>query len=328
VNERWRAVRWKYLVPVCIVMPIGVWCAAIYLDTYFQVSDVRRIPILMYHTITESHGEKSRYGLPISEFEAQLALLQKMNMKSVLLADVWKAQHGDTTLPPNCVVITFDDGYANHYSRALPALEEYGFRGVFFVLSGAVGKSGHLTEEEVSDLARRGMSVQSHAHTHRLLDRLSEDEIEHELLKSREVLARLTGCKIDFLCVPGGWYDDRVVQIANANGFKAICSSNIGMSSSEGVEYVLPRLEVRGDMEMEDFSGIFSTSRIAWERMKRDCKLAIHRVIGSSGYVWLGHAISNRMHIFWGGVVLGLFLAVGGILLFYLRRGHAKAPPR
>jgi peptidoglycan/xylan/chitin deacetylase (PgdA/CDA1 family) len=282
----------------------------------------------MYHTITEFGGEKSRYGLPAGELEAHLQFLQKMKMRSVLLADVWKAQRGDTVLPPHCVVITFDDGYANHYSHALPALEKYGFRAVFFVLSGAVGKTGHLTEEQVSDLSHRGMSVQSHAHTHRLLDQLSEDEIEYELLKSREVLAGLTDGEIDFLCVPGGWYDERVVRIARANGFKAICSSNIGMSSSEGVEYVLPRLEVRGDVEVTDFSDIFSTSRIAWERMKRDCKLAVHRILGSSGYVWLGHAISSRMYYFWGGTLLVLVLAVGGILLFRVRRGQKKAPPR
>lgn len=331
-SDRWRALqgimRWRCLIPVGALVLVLIWVGGIHLDTYRQVSEPGRVPILMYHTITEGSGEKSRYGIPLTEFEEQLEFLREMKIRSVLLEDVWKAQHGDTNLPANSIVITFDDGYANHYSRALPTLERYGFRGVFFVLSGSVGRDGYLTEDQVSDLACRGMSIQSHTHTHRLLDQLDDEQIEYELLESKEVLSRLTGCEVDFLCIPGGWYNQRVIEIAKATGFKAICSSDIGMNSPRDVQYVLRRLEVRGDMEIADFRRIFGVSRIARERTKRDFKLVVHRLLGPSRYVGLAHFFSGRMYYLWGGGISALVLAAGATILFYRRRSRLKKFPQ
>ena len=39
--------------------------------------------------------------------------------------------HGDA-LPPRSVLLTFDDGYLDHYLHVLPVLESYGIKGCFF----------------------------------------------------------------------------------------------------------------------------------------------------------------------------------------------------
>ncbi len=43
------------------------------------------------------------------------------------------AVHNGTSLPEKAVLLTFDDGYVDNYTVALPILEEFGFQGSFFI---------------------------------------------------------------------------------------------------------------------------------------------------------------------------------------------------
>lgn len=46
-----------------------------------------------------------------------------------------RAEGGGYKLPENAILLTFDDGYIDHYSYALPLLEEFKVQGSFFISS-------------------------------------------------------------------------------------------------------------------------------------------------------------------------------------------------
>ncbi len=78
----------------------------------------------------------SRYpnirGLDISLFRTQLQFF-KNNFNVVRMEQVIEAVKGRTTLPEKPLLLTFDDGYIDNYTFALPLLEEFGFQGSFFI---------------------------------------------------------------------------------------------------------------------------------------------------------------------------------------------------
>ena len=45
------------------------------------------------------------------------------------------------SLPSNSVLITFDDGYENNYTRAFPVLQRYGATATFFLTTGLIGRA-------------------------------------------------------------------------------------------------------------------------------------------------------------------------------------------
>lgn len=53
---------------------------------------------------------------------------------AVSLDDIEAAHSGKKKLPPKAILLTFDDGYASHYSRVYPLLRAYGFPAVFFLV--------------------------------------------------------------------------------------------------------------------------------------------------------------------------------------------------
>ena len=96
-----------------------------------------------------------------AEFEKQMKYLRD-NFQPVSVDDVLEARREGRKLPPDSVLVSFDDGYRDNYEHAMPILRRHGMSGLFFVTT------GHLTDrrlfwwEHLSLLVRK--SGQSAAH--------------------------------------------------------------------------------------------------------------------------------------------------------------------
>jgi peptidoglycan/xylan/chitin deacetylase (PgdA/CDA1 family) len=97
------------------------------------------LSVVMYHYVRPLVG--SRYprirGLTLADFEGQLDYLER-HYRAVSAVDVVRAAREDRPLPERPVLLTFDDGYSDHYHFVLPALRRRGMTGVFFPTSGSV----------------------------------------------------------------------------------------------------------------------------------------------------------------------------------------------
>lgn len=93
-----------------------------------------KLYIDMFHYVRDlSH---SRYpaikGMNISTFKQQIAFL-KYHFTIVRMEEVIEAYYGGKKLPDQAVLLTFDDGYVDHFQFVLPVLQEEGLQGSFFV---------------------------------------------------------------------------------------------------------------------------------------------------------------------------------------------------
>lgn len=95
----------------------------------------RTVSIVAYHYVREVAatpypGIKARQT---SEFFSQISTIKDM-WNSITLADLRAALNDPTVeLPDKAVLLTFDDGYADHWENVAPALLELGLQGIFFV---------------------------------------------------------------------------------------------------------------------------------------------------------------------------------------------------
>jgi len=89
--------------------------------------------IVMYHYVRPI--KNSRFpgikGLEASDFEEQVSYFKKHNA-IVSLNDVYDAIYSGGALHPNALLLTFDDGYLDHYQYALPVLEKHKIKGCFY----------------------------------------------------------------------------------------------------------------------------------------------------------------------------------------------------
>jgi peptidoglycan/xylan/chitin deacetylase (PgdA/CDA1 family) len=167
------------------------------------------VPILMYHSVSESGGPLT---VPPRELEGHLDFLRSAGFATVTLRDVLDAQDGRRELPRHPIVLTFDDGYDDALSEVLPRLQARGQKGTFFIVSGfcahdaahRVSRSGrsHLTWPEVIALRDAGMEIGSHTVSHRNLTSLPMADLRAELEHSRAVLQEYLGAPVEFFAYP------------------------------------------------------------------------------------------------------------------------------
>ena len=100
----------------------------------------RHVTIVMYHFVRELR--RSRYpaikGLDAADFVGQLGYIQRHH-EVVRMEDVIAAIRDPAAeLPERALLLTFDDGYADHYQTVFPLLDRLGLQGSFFVPARAI----------------------------------------------------------------------------------------------------------------------------------------------------------------------------------------------
>jgi peptidoglycan/xylan/chitin deacetylase (PgdA/CDA1 family) len=92
------------------------------------------VMFVMYHYVRDL--EDSRYplikGLSTVDFIKQIEYLHKM-YRIISMEEVIYSIDNNRTLPNNSVVLTFDDGYIDHYLNVFPVLDRLGIQGSFFI---------------------------------------------------------------------------------------------------------------------------------------------------------------------------------------------------
>ena len=104
-----------------------------------------RVPILMYHSVSDRPNVETRpLAVRPSALAEQLSYLKESGFTPLTMADLIASLHGedDRHLPERPIVVTFDDGYADFHSEALPLLERYDVPATVFLTSGWVSDAG------------------------------------------------------------------------------------------------------------------------------------------------------------------------------------------
>ncbi len=200
--------------------------------------------------------------------------------------------------PPSSVraAISFDDGDLSGYTMAAPLLERHGLRGEFFIVTRWIGTPGFMSADDLRDLVRRGHGVHSHSRTHPRLPSLTPAQIEDELKGSKDDLEAILGAAVTQFSIPGGSYDNRVLDIARTAGYTTVMNSVEGYNEDRSDAFLLKRFTPRSYSDVSMLAGICehparTRARLA---LKRAAIKAARGVMGGMGYGKLREVIISR----------------------------------
>lgn len=258
--------------------------------------------ILLYHGVDSGEAWERRldatdreYVLSRARFEAHIDTLAGARIP-VSSLDECLGTPDNTPNRPGPVVITFDDGDASCYTTAAPLLERHGFRGEFFVVSQWVGRPGFLSRDQLRDLIRRGHGVHSHSRTHPMLPRLDTARIDEELSGSKTELEEMIGRPVEYVSIPGGAYDARVVEAAQRAGYRRALISIEGYNEPRDSAFLLRRFTPRSYTDAEFVRSVCLHHRYTRGRLavKRIALSAAKRVLGETYSRWRAAVISRK----------------------------------
>lgn len=235
------------------------------------------VPVLMYHAVTRTPDPRTRaLSVTPEAFAGQMALLANRGFHPVTtaqLADSWRRPFSmERILPPQPVLITFDDGYEGVHRHALPVLAEHGFAASLFVSTGWLRGGAHrsggaldtmLDWDQVRELADVGVEIGGHSHTHPQLDRLDDDALRFEVTRCREIIADELGAAPVSFAYPYGYSSRRVrTAVREAHFAQALAVGNALARRTQG-PYALRRVTVRRSTGVREFERLVEGHRIA-----------------------------------------------------------------
>jgi len=109
------------------------------------------------------------------------------------------------------VTLTFDDGYDNMYTQALPLLQKYGFNSTQFIITDVINTTGYMTSAQVKSMYQAGQEIASHTVTHDDMLTETPTQYDSELSKSKTQLQQWTGGTITDMAFPNGLYNKAIV---------------------------------------------------------------------------------------------------------------------
>jgi len=196
-----------------------------------------RVAVLSYHKIgpPAPSGWETWFYIPEAVFANQLAALHDGGWQPVDLAAFLQGLTEPERLPERTAFITFDDGYRSVRELALPWLESFAYPAVLFMPTDFVGGTNVFDSEpeeplcdwdELRELVRRRVAVQSHGESHRPFSELAPTERALELERSKAALEAELAQPVELFAYPygddaGGSPDVRAALAGT--GYRAAC---------------------------------------------------------------------------------------------------------
>lgn len=212
------------------------------------------VVVLAYHSISESPWT---HAVSSESFREQLDWLSRYAIV-VSLADA-ERPHARSRQP--YVAISFDDGYADWVTNAMPVLNEFGFPATFFVTTSfqlvtsqpQIGLQ-YATPDDICVLSRAGFEIGSHSRTHVDLSVASDTDAQSEIIGSKDELEDLITAPIIRMSYPKGRYRPELFPILTSAGYVSAYAGH-GAVRSTSACFVLPRVPTSGKLPLWRFKG-------------------------------------------------------------------------
>jgi peptidoglycan/xylan/chitin deacetylase (PgdA/CDA1 family) len=112
-----------------------------------------------------------------------------------------------------------------------------------------------LTAEQVARLARHPLiTIGAHTHCHNLLDQIPLQQAEETIIQSKQILEEITGTAVHHFAYPNGNFNDNIVRIVRAAGFRSAVTFDRGFFSSGVDPYRTRRFGIACDTSMSTFA--------------------------------------------------------------------------
>jgi len=206
----------------------------------------------MYHAVAKIEHDPNRLGISPQRFGAHLHYLKRRGLRGASVRELQGAVNEGNAR--GLVGLTFDDGYENFLTEAVPLLERHGFTATVFAVGNRVGAMNeweHMYEprhpmrlmdaEGLREVSARRMEVGSHTLNHARLPGLEPELLREEVVDSRSILSEILSEAVGGFCYPYGDADKAAVEAVRRAGYSYACAWKTQLEWSE---YDLPRIPV------------------------------------------------------------------------------------
>ena len=248
------------MITIAIILDIVLILFCLKYAWWYPSVSTKKTRIMMYHLISEQLPNKKKSGLRVSShmFEEHLKYFSSNDWKFIKMSELDEYENKDKV-----VAITFDDGYLNNYTHALPLLKKYNACATLFLVidrhdndwsvkknskhnTGILAKEEKLSDMQIQEMIDSNIfELGGHTITHPFLPNLTKDEKENEMISCKNILEEKFDTKITSFAYPFGIYSEEDINIIRNSSFESAVTTNEGVASMDSI-YELKRIKASG----------------------------------------------------------------------------------
>ena len=209
-------------------------------------------PILLYHAVGEPVEIEwpPSLILPASLFEAHLQYLTREGYKVVSVEELVSLLQNGGNLD-KVIAMSFDDGYRNNHTDALPLLKKYNAKASFYVVHRDIGKTIYMDNDRLLDLLANGMEIGSHTINHAPLALIDPKYLPWEVGSAKKFIEKnLDGYNLKGIAYPNGGYNAKVIEAVKEYKFTYGLTGKVGANTHQSFQkapYELQRISIVDD---------------------------------------------------------------------------------
>ena len=223
------------------------------------------VPILMYHRIaTGGPPGLKRWRVAPELFDAHMNALHGGGYQTITLAEWADAVAQRHPVKGKRVILTFDDGYSDFLSAAVPVLRRHDFSATVFLVAERIGQTALwdadygdcaplMSWEEIKSLQALGIEFGAHSSIHKKMTEMGPTELAEDIKRTRAILEEHLGVPVPTLAYPYGDQNENVRQVVGEAGTRAAVTTEPGTSTLGDDLLRLPRIEIAGECTTEHF---------------------------------------------------------------------------
>ncbi|WP_394752357.1 polysaccharide deacetylase family protein [Crenothrix sp.] len=215
------------------------------INACFRYLNRGKLKTLMYHSISPS-GQFFKNSVSAESFAKQINYLSKRY--SILKMTQTGQIVGYDSKRVN-VLLTFDDGFVDNYTVAVPILARFNMSAIFFVITECLregqppsfikerfGEHSNLplyktiNTAQARELLNRGMNIGSHSCSHFDYTKATSESGLADALESKVVLEKELGVAIESFAFPLGRYQPNQIELLKKN-YRRIFTTEHGFNS-------------------------------------------------------------------------------------------------
>jgi peptidoglycan/xylan/chitin deacetylase (PgdA/CDA1 family)/glycosyltransferase involved in cell wall biosynthesis len=204
------------------------------------------MPVLMYHKIPDvPPATKHQIFVTKDNFAKHLGYFKEHNFTPITFRDYQDFASGRRPLkefPRKPIVLTFDDGYTDNYTNLLPLMQQFGYRGVLYLLGDfevrynqwdlAVDRTEPradiMSETQKRAFVAAGWEIGAHTMNHPHLTALPPLVAANEIIQSKAALESRLGIEMLSFAYPYGDLNADTKSLVQQAGFRFAVSTDTG----------------------------------------------------------------------------------------------------
>ena len=229
-----------------------------------KILPIKNIPVLCYHAIRKisktDSPKKKTYSVTPEAFALQMKALAENGYKTISPDQLYEHWTNNKPLPEKPIIITFDDGRKEQFTIGATIMEHYHFKGVFFIMTIAIGKKNYMTKEDIKTLSLKGHTIGVHSWDHQKITQYKKEDWILQLDKPKKQLENIIEKPIDYFAYPFGIWSLSATDSIKKHGYK-MAFIVYGKSNPTKPFYTVPRIIVQSTYSIKDLLDIIKNKK-------------------------------------------------------------------